>query len=148
MLTVVTDALKTHELLHLRVRLYPRARELTTPSLNVGAFPALSDRSIVVPSRPKPKIANPRVSFRIGLSAGIPWKHDLIGGVRCASTPRQPIRAASLWHINLLESGLVPWRRPWTSTGLPRNLVSKKPYRGVNFFLLSASKYVSLSTPD
>jgi antirestriction protein ArdC len=45
--------------------------------------------------------------------------------------------------INLLESGVVPWRRPWTSTGLPRNLVSKKPHRGVNFFLLSASKYVS-----
>ena len=45
--------------------------------------------------------------------------------------------------INRLESGLVPWRRPWTSTGLPRNLVSKKPYRGVNVFLLSASKYVS-----
>jgi antirestriction protein ArdC len=45
--------------------------------------------------------------------------------------------------INLLESGVVPWRRPWTTTGLPRNLVSKKPYRGVNFFLLSASKYVS-----
>jgi antirestriction protein ArdC len=37
--------------------------------------------------------------------------------------------------INLLESDVVPWdRRPWTSTGLPRNLVSKKPYRGVNFF--------------
>jgi antirestriction protein ArdC len=45
--------------------------------------------------------------------------------------------------INLLEQGMVPWRRPWASTGLPRNLVSKKPYRGVNFFLLSASKYVS-----
>ena len=45
--------------------------------------------------------------------------------------------------VNLLENGVVPWRRPWTSTGLPRNLVSKKPYRGVNFFLLSASKYVS-----
>ena len=45
--------------------------------------------------------------------------------------------------VNLLEQGMVPWRRPWTSTGLPRNLVSKKPYRGVNFFLLSASKYVS-----
>jgi antirestriction protein ArdC len=45
--------------------------------------------------------------------------------------------------INLLEQGMVPWRRPWTSTGLPRNLVSKKPYRGANFFLLSASKYVS-----
>ena len=45
--------------------------------------------------------------------------------------------------INLLEQGVVPWRRPWTATGLPRNLVSKKPYRGINHFLLSASKYVS-----
>jgi len=45
--------------------------------------------------------------------------------------------------INLLESGIVPWCKPWTSTGLPRNLVSKKPYKGVNYFLLSATKYVS-----
>jgi antirestriction protein ArdC len=45
--------------------------------------------------------------------------------------------------INLLEQGIVPWRRPWTSTGLPRNLVSKRPYNGINYFLLSASKYVS-----
>jgi antirestriction protein ArdC len=45
--------------------------------------------------------------------------------------------------INMLESGVVPWRRPWTSTGLPRNLVSKKPYKGINYFLLSATKYVS-----
>jgi antirestriction protein ArdC len=45
--------------------------------------------------------------------------------------------------ISLLEQGLVPWCRPWASAGLPCNLVSKKPYRGVNFFLLSASKYVS-----
>jgi antirestriction protein ArdC len=45
--------------------------------------------------------------------------------------------------VNLLEQGIVPWRRPWTSAGLPRNLVSKKPYRGINHFLLSASKYVS-----
>jgi antirestriction protein ArdC len=44
--------------------------------------------------------------------------------------------------INLLEQGVVPWRRPWTGGGLPRNVVSKKPYRGINHFLLSASKYV------
>ena len=44
--------------------------------------------------------------------------------------------------INLLEQGIVPWRRPWTGGGLPRNVVSKKPYRGINHFLLSASKYV------
>ena len=45
--------------------------------------------------------------------------------------------------IGMLESGAVPWRRPWSSAGLPRNLVSKKPYRGINHFLLSASNYVS-----
>ena len=45
--------------------------------------------------------------------------------------------------INLLEQGIVPWRRPWSATGLPRNVVSKKPYRGINMFLLSATKYVS-----
>jgi antirestriction protein ArdC len=45
--------------------------------------------------------------------------------------------------VNLLESGIVPWRRPWTAAGLPRNLVSKRPYRGVNLFLLSATKHVS-----
>jgi antirestriction protein ArdC len=45
--------------------------------------------------------------------------------------------------ITLLEQGVVPWRRPWTGTGYPRNLVSMKPYRGINYFLLSASKYIS-----
>jgi len=45
--------------------------------------------------------------------------------------------------VAMLESGVVPWRRPWTSAGLPRNLVSKKQYRGINVFLLSASRYVS-----
>lgn len=44
--------------------------------------------------------------------------------------------------IDLLEQGVVPWRRPWTGSGLPRNVISKKPYRGINHFLLSASKYV------
>ena len=41
--------------------------------------------------------------------------------------------------INLLEQGVVPWRRPWTSAGLPRNLVSKKSYRGINH--LSAFRF-------
>jgi antirestriction protein ArdC len=45
--------------------------------------------------------------------------------------------------INLRVQGVIPWRRPWSSAGAPRNLVSKKVYRGVNFFLLSATKYVS-----
>jgi antirestriction protein ArdC len=45
--------------------------------------------------------------------------------------------------VKLLEQGVIPWRRPWSAGGAPRNLVSKKIYRGVNFFLLSATKYVS-----
>ena len=41
--------------------------------------------------------------------------------------------------VSLLEQGIVPWRRPWASTGLPRNLVSKKPYRGINILSLWAA---------
>jgi len=44
----------------------------------------------------------------------------------------------------LLEQGVAPWTKPWkVSRGLPRNLVSKKPYRGINTFLLHACQYES-----
>ncbi len=44
----------------------------------------------------------------------------------------------------LLTAGTVPWHKPWkATTGLPRNLVSKKPYRGINAFLLLAMSYES-----
>jgi antirestriction protein ArdC len=44
----------------------------------------------------------------------------------------------------LLEQGTVPWHKPWKArTGLPRNFVSKKPYRGINVFLLLAMMYES-----
>ena len=46
--------------------------------------------------------------------------------------------------VGLLEQGTVPWHKPWhVTTGLPRNLVSKKPYRGINVFLLMAMSYES-----
>jgi antirestriction protein ArdC len=46
--------------------------------------------------------------------------------------------------VGLLEQGTVPWHKPWNvSTGLPRNLITKKPYRGVNPFLLMAAGYES-----
>jgi len=39
--------------------------------------------------------------------------------------------------IQRLEAGVVPWQMPWKSTGaMPRNLVSKKAYRGFNFWYL------------
>jgi antirestriction protein ArdC len=40
----------------------------------------------------------------------------------------------------MLDKGEVPWRKPWNYSGtalsLPRNYVSKKPYNGINVFLL------------
>lgn len=41
-------------------------------------------------------------------------------------------------------SGTLPWKQPWSSQSLmPRNLISKKHYRGVNAFLLYAMGYES-----
>ena len=41
--------------------------------------------------------------------------------------------------LALLEQGTVPWRQPWDSaTGMPRNLFSQRPYRGINVWLLTA----------
>ena len=34
--------------------------------------------------------------------------------------------------VSLLERGIVPWRKPWGGPdGMPRNLVSKREYRGL-----------------
>ncbi|MEI8288157.1 MAG: zincin-like metallopeptidase domain-containing protein [Verrucomicrobiota bacterium] len=46
--------------------------------------------------------------------------------------------------VALMEQGTVPWHKPWqVQTGLPRNLVTQKPYRGINPFLLMAMSYES-----
>jgi antirestriction protein ArdC len=46
--------------------------------------------------------------------------------------------------IELLTQGTIPWHKPWNvKRGFPRNLVSKKPYRGINVFLLHALHYES-----
>jgi antirestriction protein ArdC len=46
--------------------------------------------------------------------------------------------------VSLLSQGTVPWHKPWQiATGLPRNLVSQKAYRGINVFLLMAMNYES-----
>ena len=42
-----------------------------------------------------------------------------------------------------LEQGTVPWRKPWTCRELPMNLISKKPYSGVNVLLLMIAGYSS-----
>ena len=43
-----------------------------------------------------------------------------------------------------LEDGTVPWRMPWNANaGLPKNLVSRKEYRGINVFLTGSQGYES-----
>lgn len=44
---------------------------------------------------------------------------------------------------SMLEKGVVPWRRPWRGGESPRNIMSMKPYRGINVFMLSCSGYAS-----
>ena len=43
--------------------------------------------------------------------------------------------------IELLEAGTVPWQKPWTETGVPMNLISKRHYRGINLWLLLSLNY-------
>src|SRR6266481_885444 len=44
--------------------------------------------------------------------------------------------------IKQLESGVAPWRKPW-SAKLPVNLISQKPYRGLNVLSLASQGYPS-----
>ena len=46
--------------------------------------------------------------------------------------------------LNALNEGIVPWRKPWKSLGgFPANLVTGKPYRGINPFILHATAMVN-----
>jgi antirestriction protein ArdC len=47
--------------------------------------------------------------------------------------------------IELLDAGTVPWRKPWRrgASGMPQNMITRRPYRGINVFLLSCAPYTS-----
>ncbi|HEX3799324.1 MAG TPA: zincin-like metallopeptidase domain-containing protein [Verrucomicrobiae bacterium] len=46
--------------------------------------------------------------------------------------------------VAMLERGTIPWQKPWqVHRGWPQNLITKKPYRGINVFLLLAMDYES-----
>lgn len=46
--------------------------------------------------------------------------------------------------IELLEKGIVPWKKSWNGSGNgPQNLISKKHYRGINSCLLHCSGFES-----
>ena len=59
------------------------------------------------------------------------------------STPHQSVYEIITGQILAeLEKGVIPWRKPWRTLP-PANLVSKKPYRGINTFLLALAGYGS-----
>lgn len=43
--------------------------------------------------------------------------------------------------VDQLEQGIAPWRVPWMKGGIPMNLLSRKPYRGMNLLLLAMLGY-------
>jgi len=45
--------------------------------------------------------------------------------------------------INKLESGCIPWQKPWTGSDAPKNLITGKNYRGINTFLLANTGHTS-----
>lgn len=46
--------------------------------------------------------------------------------------------------MELLEQGTVPWRKTWNAqSNYPKNLITRKDYRGINHFLLSCMPYSS-----
>ena len=44
--------------------------------------------------------------------------------------------------IELLNAGTIPWRKTWKDGIFPMNIISKRPYRGINLMLLSSLEYV------
>ncbi len=58
------------------------------------------------------------------------------GEVETKHSPSDVYESFTQLILDKLEEGIVPWYQPWTSKGLPSNYLTKKPYRGINFWLL------------
>lgn len=45
--------------------------------------------------------------------------------------------------IKTLEAGTIPWKQPWNANLAPRNLITGRPYRGINIWLLRSLPFGS-----
>ena len=58
------------------------------------------------------------------------------------ASPKKDVYSIVTDHIIAqLEKGIIPWRRPWADGNIPQNLISKRPYRGINLWLLTMLHY-------
>jgi antirestriction protein ArdC len=69
-------------------------------------------------------------------------KKQLIMATAQKNAPAQDAFAqANKKIIELLTSGTVPWDKPFTAAGIPRNIITRKQYRGINLLLLASLGY-------
>lgn len=45
--------------------------------------------------------------------------------------------------IEQLKRNVIPWQQPWHNNGIPQNMLTRKPYRGINLLLLGMLGYES-----
>jgi antirestriction protein ArdC len=72
------------------------------------------------------------------------WDRDHVDRqiVRVTNLYRTSTVSPAIRHLSL-EHGTVPWRCPWRSGGRPKNLLTQRPYRGINLWLLLSQPYTS-----
>lgn len=57
------------------------------------------------------------------------------------NSPRDLYQVVTDLILEKLESGIIPWKKPWGDLGLPSNYLTKKPYRGINLWILLAQEH-------
>lgn len=63
------------------------------------------------------------------------------------STTEPQVQQISLYQevtnriISLIEQGVVPWRKTWSTYELARNYVSGRPYTGINYLLMNNTSH-------
>jgi len=45
--------------------------------------------------------------------------------------------------VERLQAGIIPWKQPWSSDTYPRNMITSRPYHGINFWLLLSTGHDS-----
>lgn len=65
----------------------------------------------------------------------------MIMGTQAGKT--EACELASERIIGLIENRIIPWHYAWTNGGLPQNMATRRPYKGVNAMLLHGMGYSS-----
>lgn len=56
-------------------------------------------------------------------------------------SPRDLYQVVTDLILEKLEKGIIPWKKPWGDLGLPCNYLTKKPYRGINLWILISQEH-------